>query len=229
MDNNELTKQLQDIHQKLDFLTEQMQLQQQKQREMQELKNDLTLIGKDVFDSAVKELEDVAPYFDTKDLIHLLKKILRNTRNLNKLFTQMESTADFFTDLKPLGKQMFDELMDNLHEMDKKGYFEFFSEAVKIIDTVVTSFDSHDVKLLRENITTILLTVKSLTQPDMLSSVNNAVGFFKKMDVDVKSDVSYFSLIKQLKDPEVKRGISFMLEFVKNMAGSENNNQLQKQ
>ena len=98
---------------------------------------------------------------------------------------------------------------------------------MKIIDTVVTSFDTNDVKLLRENITTILLTVKSLTQPDMLSSVNNAVGFFKKMDVDVKSEVSYFSLIKQLKDPEVKRGISFMLEFVKNMAGSENSNQIQ--
>jgi uncharacterized protein YjgD (DUF1641 family) len=229
MDKTNINKQLEDINQKLNFITEQMQAQQQKQREMQELKNDLTLIGKDVFDSAVKELEDVSPYFDTKDLIHLLKKILRNTRNLNSLLTQMESASDFFTDLKPLGKHMFDELMDNLNELDRKGYFEFFGEAKKIVDTIVTSFNTDDLKLLRENITTILMTVKNLTQPDMLSSVNNAVSFFKKMDVDLKKDVSYLTLIKQLKDPEVKRGISFMLEFVKNMAGPEKNIQIQSQ
>jgi uncharacterized protein YjgD (DUF1641 family) len=38
------------------------------------------------------------------------------------------------------------------------------------------------------------------------------------MDIVVDKDISYRQLIKDLRDPEVKRGLAFMLEFVKNMA-----------
>ncbi len=229
MENANISKQLEDINQKLNIISQQMLESQKRQKEFEELKDDMSIIGKDMFNAAVEELEDVAPYFDTKDLIYLVKKLLRNTRNLNTMLTQMEGAADLFTDLKPLGKQMFDELMDSLNEMDRKGYFEFFSEAIKIVDTVVTSFTVDDVKLLKDDIVSILMTIKNITQPEMLSSVNNALGFFQKMDIDVQEDISYFALLKQLKDPEVKRGLSFMLEFVKNMAGSTNNNQVQTQ
>jgi uncharacterized protein YjgD (DUF1641 family) len=218
MESKTLEKELQDIHQKLDFISEQMLDYQQRQKEMSELKNDLSLIAKDVFDAAVDELQDVAPYFDSSDLIQLMKKLLRNTKNINRLLTQMESAEDFFSDLKPLGKQVFDQLMHTLNELDQKGYFEFFQESIKIIDTVVTSFSVEDVRLLRENIASILLTFKNMTQPEMLSTIDNALGFFRKMDITVDKDVSYFQIMKEFRNPEVKQGIIFMLEFIKNMA-----------
>ncbi len=219
MDTKTIEFEISAIHKKLDLITDQLQQNQARNMEMQELKNDLALIGKDMFDAAVEELEDVAPYFDTSDLIHLVKKLLRNTRNLSKMLTQLEGAEDLFRDLQPLGKQIFDEILDTLNEFDKKGYFEFFGEALKIVDTVVTTFNVEDVRLLRENIGAILLTVKGMTQPEMLGSVNNALSFFKKMDVDIKGDVSLLYLMRQLRDPEVKKGIAFSLEFVKNMAG----------
>ena len=218
MDNKSIELEINAIHKKLDFITDQLQQNQARSQEMQELKNDLALIGKDMFDAAVEELEDVAPYFETSDLIHLVKKLLRNTRNLNKMLTQLEGAEDLFRDLQPLGKEIFDQILDTLNELDKKGYFEFFGEALKIVDTVVTTFNVADVRLLRENIGTILLTLKGMTQPEMLGSMNNALAFFQKMDVDVKDDVSLFYLMKQLRDPEVKKGIAFSLEFIKNMA-----------
>ncbi len=218
MDNKNLQKELQSIHQKLDMITARMDEDQKKRREFDELKDDLAIIGKDIFNTAVHELEDVAPYFDTDDLIHLVKKLLRNTRNLTRMLDQLESLQDLYTDVQPLGKEIFGELLENLSEMDSKGYFEFLKESMQIVDTIVTSFTLEDVRLLRENITSILLTVKSMTQPEMLSSMNNALDFFKKMDIEVDKDVSLFSIIKQMRDPEVKRGMLFMLEFVKNMA-----------
>jgi len=181
METKVLENELSEIHQKLDFITSQMKEYQQRQREIKELKDDMSLIAKDVFDAAVEGLEDVAPYFDTKDLIHLLKKLLRNTKNLNRILTQLESAEDLLADLQPLGKQMFDQLLDTMNELDKKGYFDFFKESIKILDTIVTSFSVEDVRLLRENITPILMTVKSMTQPQMLSTVDKALGFFQKM------------------------------------------------
>ena len=52
MEKNELEKELKDIHQKLDFISDQMKDYQRRQNEMTELKNDLSLIAKDVFDAA---------------------------------------------------------------------------------------------------------------------------------------------------------------------------------
>jgi uncharacterized protein YjgD (DUF1641 family) len=220
MENKKIEQQLLEIHQKLDLLTAQMREQQRRQRELQELKEDLTIIGKDIFQSAVQELDEVAHHFDTTDLLYLLKKLLRNTRNLTKLMDQMESAADFVQDAAPLGKQVLNHLLDTLSELERKGYFDFARELFNILDTIVSSFTINDVKLLRENITAILLTVKNLTQPEMLSSVNNALHFFQKMDVEIEKDISYWQILKAMRDPEMKRGIAFLIQFTKNMVQS---------
>ncbi len=220
MENKKLEVEIREINRKLDFISSQMQEYQAHQKEIKELKSDLALIARDMFDAAVEELEEVSSYFDSSDLLHLGKKLLRNTRNLNKMLTQVEGAADLFQDLRPIGKEIFDELLRTLNELDRKGYFEFFAEALKIIDTIVTTFTVDDVRLLRENIASILLTIKNMTQPEMLGSMNNALDFFKNMDIDTQKDVSLMWLLKQLKDPEVKKGIAFSLEFIKNMARS---------
>ncbi|HHJ53484.1 MAG TPA: hypothetical protein ENJ89_09845, partial [Caldithrix abyssi] len=76
MEQKKIEQEIAEIHNKLDFITRQLQENRKHNQEIQELKNDLAVIGKDMFDAAVEELEDVAPYFDTKDLIHLVKKLL---------------------------------------------------------------------------------------------------------------------------------------------------------
>ncbi len=231
METKSLEIQIQDINQKLDFITSQLREQQRRQREMEELKADLTLIGKDIFQTAVQELDEVSQHFDTTDLLFLIKKLLRNTRNMTKMMDQVESASDFIKDAAPLSKHVFDQLMETLSELEKKGYFDFGREIFQIIDTVVTSFSVEDVKLLRENITTILMTVKNLTQPEMLSAVNNALNFFQKMDVDLAKDISYWQIMKELRDPEMKRGIAFMIQFVKNMSvqnGKNDQNTIQQ-
>ncbi len=218
MPAKDLDGQLAEINRKLDLLTGQMLEQQRKQLEAQELKQDLMLIGRDVFQTAVIELEEVAPYFETDDLVYLLKKLLRNTRNLTTMLEQMESAADFFKDAKDPLRSAFTQVLETLDDLDRKGYFEFMKEAGKVVDTVVTSFSVEDVRLLRENVTSILNTVKTMTQPEMLSTMNNALGFYRKMDIVVDRDVSYREIFKEMRKPEVRRGIVFMLEFVKNMA-----------
>ncbi len=218
MEQKELALEIRKINEKLDVIAHQLAEQNKRAREFQELKNDLTLIGKDIFNAAVEELEDVAPHFDTDDLIHLFKMLLRNVRPLTRLLQQVQGMDDLATDLKPLGKQAFQQLLDTLDQLDRKGYFEFLQEFIKIFDTVVMSFSVDDVRALRENITTILLTVKGMTQPDMLTSVNNALDFFRNMDVNVVDDISFLRIMREMKKPEVKRGIFFMLQFLQNVS-----------
>jgi len=115
--------------------------------------------------------------------------------------------------------------MNKLDEFDRKGYFQFIKELSKVMDNVVVSFSPEDVKHLAENAVTILNTVKNLTQPDMLKAVNNAVAVYKNLDVDVSEKISFFSLIKELNKPEVKKGLAFGLKFLENLGKQEFHNQ----
>jgi uncharacterized protein YjgD (DUF1641 family) len=227
METKLIEQQIEDINKKLDFITGYIRQQERQQREWEELKADLTVIGKDIFQTAVRELDEVSYSFDTNDLLFLLKKLLRNTRNISRLLDEVESVSDFLKDATPLSKQIFSQLLDTLQQLEQKGYFEFGREMLKVLDTVVTSFTPEDVQMLRENITAILMTVKNLTQPQMLGSINNAVHFFQKMDVVVDQKITYWHLMKELRDPELKRGLAFVIQFMKNMVYTNGDRQNQ--
>jgi uncharacterized protein YjgD (DUF1641 family) len=231
METNPIEQQLAEINQKLDTLTTYMLEQQRRQREWRELQDDLTIIGKDIFQTAVTELDEVSRHFDTEDLLHLLKKLLRNVKNISRMMDQVESAVDFIEDATPLSKQIFSQLLETLAELEKKGYFEFATESIKIVDTVITTFTVDDIRLLRENIVGIIETFRNMTQPEVLSSVNNALHFFEKLDVSVDENISLWQLLKELNDPEMKRGMAFMIRFMKNMVktnGSMKNGNIQK-
>jgi uncharacterized protein YjgD (DUF1641 family) len=91
--------------------------------------------------------------------------------------------------------------MKKLDEYDRKGYFQFIKELQGIADNVVTSFSAEDVKLLSDNIVTILNTVKNLTQPEMLQAINNALAVYKNINFEINGKVSFFSLMKDLNSP----------------------------
>ncbi len=221
MSGNGLEKQLAEINRKLDFVTEQLALQRRREREAQELKEDLSRVVTDMFLTAVVELDEVAHHFDASDLWHLGKKLLRNVRNLARTLDQLESANDFLQDAKPIARDAFFDLLATLDELDRKGYFAFFSELAKVLDKVVTAFTVEDVRLLGENIVTILTTVRNLTQPDMLETINNAVSVYKNLTISVDEEISYRRLFKEFRTPEMRRGLAFGIQFLKNLVANE--------
>lgn len=206
------------IEEKLNVILEEIELQRAHRREMEDLKDDLMRVGKDLFQTAVMELDTVQDQFRTVDVLHLGKKLMRNVDTMAQIIEHMESIKDFLEDASPLMRESFVTLMNRLDEFDRKGYFGFVKEMGKVADNVVTSFTVEDVKKLGENIVTILNTVKSITQPDMLHAVNNALNMYKKMDLEVEEDVSLLGLLKEMNTPEARRGMAFAVRFMKSIA-----------
>ena len=206
------------IERKLDVILEEIDLQRAHRREMEDLKADLMRVGKDLFQTAVVELDGVHDQFRTVDLVHLGKKLMRNVDTITRVVEQMESLKDFLEDASPLARESFIALMKKLDEFDRKGYFGFMKEMGRIVDQVVTSFTVEDVKNLGDNIVTILNTIKNMTQPEMLHAVNNAMNMYQKMDLEVEEDVSLLALLRELNTPEVRRGMAFAIRVLKSIA-----------
>ncbi|RMF08662.1 MAG: DUF1641 domain-containing protein, partial [Candidatus Neomarinimicrobiota bacterium] len=152
------------------------------------------------------------------DFLYLGKKLLRNIRPLTGLLDQLENVRDLMRDGQPIGKELFRDLLQKLDELDRKGYFDFFREALTIVDNIVTHFTVEDVRLLGDNIVTILDTVKNLTQPEMLHAINNAASIYKNLDPHESTSYSFWRVLKELNSPEMKRGLGFVVMFLKNIA-----------
>lgn len=225
MDNN-IQTQIDHINNKLDFILEEMQLQRKRRQEMEDLKEDLMRVGKDLYQTAVEELDQIHDYVNTRDMLHFGKYMIRNINTISKVVQQLESTKDFLTDAAPLIRQSIFDFMAKLDEYDRKGYFEFVKESRNVIDKVVTSFSKEDVKALGDNIVTILNTIKNLTQPDMLQAVNNALLVYKNLNIEVNEKVSLGTILKELNSPEVRKGLVFALRFLKSLAEQPHNNNL---
>ena len=213
------------LNEKVDLILEYVNQQRLKSQSVDDLIADVSIVGKDMYDSAVTELDNRSIEIDPEDVKMIALKLIRNVRNINNVLDTFESTADFLKDASPIMNEMVIDMIKKLHEFDQKGYFEFFAEAGNILDNVVTHFSREDVKLLADNIVPMLETVKSLTQPEMLKSVNNAVKIFSRLEMDSAPEYSIWKLMREMNKPEMKRAIGFMVTFMKSMSQSEEINQ----
>ena len=222
--DNDIQTQINTLNDKVDLILEYVNQQRLKSQSVDDLIADASIIGKDMYDSAVMELENRSIEVDPEDVKMIVLKILRNVRNINGVLDTFESTTDFLKDASPIVNEMIIDLIKKLNEFDRKGYFEFLAEAGAIIDNIVTHFSRDDVRLLADNAVPMLETVKSLTQPEMLKSVNNAVKIFSRLEMEAVPEYSVWKLIREMNKPEMKRAIGFMVSFMKNMSQPENEN-----
>jgi uncharacterized protein YjgD (DUF1641 family) len=217
-DQTELAERLAAVDRKLDIILEEVGEMRRIRREVEELKDDLALVGKDVFSTVVGEMEEVAPFVHSGDFAALLKKLVRNTNNLNELLTQLESGHDFLNDATPLARKLFHDALVEMNDLDEKGYFAMARELRLALDNVVGEFTVEDVHLLANNLVAILQTVKNLTQPEVLQSINNAVEIYKKIDFDSVEEYTFWKAFREVNKPEMRRGLGFLIKFLRNLS-----------
>jgi len=177
-----------------------------------------------MFKTAVVELDRQGVELDTEALAGLGFKMLRNIKTFHELFDVIESANDFMKDAGPIVQDVGLTSIKYLNELEQKGYFEFMKESGNILDKIVTTYSKEDMRLLADNVIVILDTVKNMTQPAMLGALNNAVSVFQHMDMENVPEYSMWKAFKELRSPELKKGLGFVITFLKNMSNQDNNN-----
>lgn len=206
------------LDQKLDTLLGYVQEQRRSATVVEDLVNDMSIIGKDVYHTAVEELDKRKVELNPEELTELSISFLRNIQNLNTLMKTLESAMDLVEDLSPILNESLIDLTRKMGELDQKGYFEFFGETARIIDNIVTGFTPEDVRMLADNIVLILSTVKDITQPKMLKSIDNAVRVFANIETEDIPEISVWKLMRTMNKPEIKKGLGFVVTFMQNLS-----------
>ena len=224
MEEKALQTQITELNQKVDLLLEYVNQQRLKTNQLEDLVADVSIVGKDMYDSAVEELDNRMVNLDLDQVKGLILRILRNVENMNKFLEMFESINDFLKDASPILNEVIIDFTNKLNEFDQKGYFEFFAETGRIFDNIITHYKPEDVRELADNVVTIMETVRSATQPEMMVALNNGLKTFGSMEMENVPEYSIIKVMREMNKPEMKRALGFFVTFMKNMAAETNKN-----
>ena len=213
-----LEDQIQVLNGKLDIILEELNFQRNRREQVEDLVRDVSLVGKDLFETTVSRLDKAGIEINGYDLEKLILKIARNISTFNMLLDSLESGNDLIKDLSPVIRQIGLDLVKTLHNLEEKGYFIFLRELLNIMDKIIAHFTIDDLKALGDNIVTILETLKNLTQPDMLKAVNNALSIYKNLDTENMKEISMLKALRMMNSKDGKRALGFIMTFLINIA-----------
>jgi len=224
MEEKSLQVQITELNQKVDLILDHVNQQRLETNKVEDLFADLSIIGKDVYDTAVEELDNRMVNIDPDQVKSLILRILRNIENMNNFLEIFESMNDFLKDASPIFNEVVIDLSKKLHQLDQKGYFEFSDEILKLVDKIITHYSAEDIKALSGNIVNIMDTLGAATKPEVLAGLDHTITTYKNIDTKNIPEYSIFKVVREMNKPEMKRAMGFFITFMKSMAAKTNIN-----
>lgn len=185
-----LQQQITELNQKVDLLLEYVGEQRQKRQVFDDLADDLYRISNDAFKTAVKEFDDRGIEMNMDELKIMIFKFIRNIETFNTLLTMLESVTDLVKDVSPIAKEV---IIDLTHELDRL-------ENAGVFDSLKTIFNN-------------------ISNPQFLATMAHLTSALASIKPDAELDnKSLFKILKEMRSPEVRRGLSYGLRIVKELS-----------
>ena len=157
--------------------------------------------------------------------------LLIELRAINERLARIEGTVEQAThriegleelreDLWPMVEGASHAVSRKLHELDQAGAIGFARESMNVAERIATSFNEEDVRLLGENVVSILKTVRNLTQPEVLELADRTAGALRTAEVQPTKKVGLF---KAMRDPEIRRGMAVMMTVLRELGSDPEN------
>lgn len=213
-----LEQRIEALDKKMDLILEYVHHQKMNSNMVEDLIGDLSIIGKDAYDSTVRELDNRQVVLEPAELTNLAVSFLRNIGNINTVLETLEMAVDLGKEVGPIANEVIIDFTKQMNEFEQKGYFSFIKEFGPVIDNIVTGFSPEDLRELSNNIVSILNTVKDMTQPEVLGTMQNAIKAFNSMETDTVPSYSVWKLMRELNSPEMKKALGYGITFMKNVS-----------
>jgi len=215
--------QIDEINRKLDLILDDISVQRQSREAVNDLVDDLGVVGKDAFKNMVTELDNAGIELDSEALRCVILRLIRNIHSMGMVLETLESITDLVKDLAPIIKQMGLDGVQKFQELEQKGYMEIANQVGKSMDTILSRYSIDEIKNLSYNIVNIFDTLSAIGDPKVLNKINSAVVALKEIDPEDIEEYSVWRLMRQLNKPEVRKSIGFIMALLQNISNQNKN------
>ena len=127
---------------------------------------------------------------------------------------------DLYDELVPVMRAMMGSAMGRLDALERDGTLAFVRELGGVGQKVLASFSAADVRQLGDAVVTILETVRTLTQPDVMRVAADAGEAIQH--ADSAKPMGLFGMMRATKDDDVQRGMAVMMEVLRRIGHGVN-------
>jgi len=218
VEDTNIQLQINALDKKMDMILGYVQQQNLQSKMVEDLVSDLSIVGKDAYDSTVAELDKRQVELDPSELTGLAVSFLRNVGNIKTVMDTLEMAVDLGKEVGPIANEVIIDFTKQMHELEQKGYFAFIREIGPVIDNVIQGFSPQDIKELANSIVSMLSIVKEMTQPEVLNTMQNAIKAFNSMETENVPSYSVWKLMREMNSPEMKKALGYGITFMKNVS-----------
>lgn len=190
MENSNAQESINELERKVDLILEFIHEQRRKQQVIEDLGIEFYRVVKETFKSAIEELDKREVQLDSEQVKKLFFTILQNIETFNSLFQALRVILDFAKDAYPIVKEMIIDFTYELDRLQKSG----------VLDSLKIIFNN-------------------LSNPEFLQKTANLTTALSKNNIGAQADhYSLFKILKEINTPEVKKGITFSLQLMKELS-----------
>ncbi|MCA9564844.1 MAG: TusE/DsrC/DsvC family sulfur relay protein [Myxococcales bacterium] len=132
---------------------------------------------------------------------------------LSELVSAQRPIAELKDEMGPIGREVMATAIAQMEHLEERGYFAFGKELMYLIDRIVEDYSPQDLHELADHAANILDTVRSLSQPSVMSVIREVAETFEEArNPEPKGLFGAWSRIR--KEKNVQRGIGFALDVL---------------
>jgi tRNA 2-thiouridine synthesizing protein E len=136
-------------------------------------------------------------------------------RDVAYLAERQRKQEELFAEMTPILKEIMATATTRLDGMEKKGYFAFGNELLRVAERVVEGYSPDDVRQLGDAVVGILDTVRAMTQPEVLAIAGEASEVLQH--ADRAEPVGLVGMVRASRNDDVQKGMAVMLDLLRHV------------
>lgn len=182
-----------------------------------ELREELAPRVNEGVQALITELADVEADFRVEDLVFLVKKLMRNTRNLNFVLDQMKNLIDFALTAEPLLKSSVPQVIVFLDELEQRGVLRLLGTGMGVLKKIGAAYSAEEMQQIGEGLVRLIGILKKLTAPAALDLLDRAAEVPARVDLSRSRPIGMFGMLGAMGDREVQQGLGVLMELTKGL------------
>lgn len=188
-----------------------------KRLEMKELTHDLNPLLKSAFQNVLRELGQVDYGFQLEDGIVLLKRFLRNMKNMAYMMDQMENMIELVHTMEPLLKTGVHNVIRYLGTLEQRGVFRTYEAMLEMRAKVSARYTPEDFEQMSDAFVEMIGLLKKIATPEFLALMDKLTELPAAMELDKAQPLGIMGLVSALRDPDLREGLGVGLQMAKSL------------
>jgi len=184
-----------------------------------ELFEDFNPLFKSGFQLLLKEFGKIESGFQLEDVFLLIKRFLRNMKNLAEALDMLENGLELWDTVEPMAKSMVHNLIFYLGTLEQKGVFRTYEAMLDVRAKVAANYGAGDIEAMGDTFVSMLGLLKKMANPEFMALLDKLMDIPASVDLSKAKPVGALGMLSAMNDPKFKEGMGVALELTKALGG----------